>query len=130
MESPQPKPEPDVRHTFGHDPDASRDARRALQPILPHDPEAAADITMAVSELVTNVVRHTDDGGVLDAWAADPFRIEVSDDNPQLPTIGVSDDANGGNGLKIIDSTADRWGVDKHPDDGKTVWVEFDEPKP
>lgn len=120
--------EPDLRHEFGHDRTASRDARRALQPLLPDDDERAADITTAASELVANVYLHTDDGGVLDAWAGDPFRIEVSDDNSDAPTIGDSDHIDGGSGLKIVDSTANRWGVDQHPDDGKTVWVEFDEP--
>ena len=30
-----------------------------------------------------------------------------------------------GRGLRLVDSVADRWGVDQHRDEGKTVWFEY-----
>jgi serine/threonine-protein kinase RsbW len=32
----------------------------------------------------------------------------------------------GGRGMQMVSVLADRWGVDRHDGDGKTVWFEID----
>lgn len=128
--SSQRKP-PDVRFEFDHDPSASRQARDAIAPLVndPADP-IADDVTLTVSELVTNVVRYTVDGGVLEAWDPNPdvpLRVEVTDTDADTSGIAPVREARevGGLGLHIVDSVADQWGVERGTT-GKTVWAEFD----
>ena len=95
------------------------------------DDPIAADVRLATSELVTNVVRHTRDGGELRAWDPRPdvpLRIEVEDPDPGLPAIPVERPAIGGHGLSIVNAVADEWGVEQRPP-GKVVWAEFDRNK-
>ena len=89
-------------------------------------PELADTAELLTSELVTNVVRHgrtdmlvalhLDDGHVV---------VEVADESadevvPRDPTVNdVS-----GRGLYLVESLADRWGVDSRTP-GKTVWFEL-----
>ncbi len=120
---------PDVRFSFDHDPSASLEARRAVMRMFPDDGPIADDVTLAASELVTNVVIHTNDGGRLEAWARNPVRLEVSDYSPDLPVPNDDPGDKGGSGLHIIDHLADRWGTTPTPD-GKTVWAEFAQPHP
>jgi hypothetical protein len=74
-------------------------------------------------------VRHTNDGGLLEAWDPKPdvpLRVEVSDTD-QLP-VQLAEQRparHGGHGLHIVDAVSDSWGVDL-TSDGKTVWAEFD----
>ncbi len=65
--------EPDVTYPFGHDHTAAKGARKAVMRIFPEDGPIADDVALAASELVTNVVLHTQDGGRLDAWDRDRF---------------------------------------------------------
>ena len=126
-----PDRDPDVRLEFGNDETAPRRAREALSSIFtgPDDPIADA-VTLTASELVTNVVRHTDSSGVMQAWDPKPdvpLRLEVEDHYPVLPAI-VKDPIVGGRGLRLVDAVADAWGV--HPTaDGKVVWAEFNRPE-
>jgi anti-sigma regulatory factor (Ser/Thr protein kinase) len=122
-------PDPDVRYEFHHSQSAAADARDQLRRMLtdPNDP-IADDVRLATSELVSNVVRHTDDGGELRAWDRRPdvpLRIEVEDDDPRTPAIPRERPAVGGLGLVVVDNVADRWGVDE-ASPGKVVWAEFD----
>ena len=119
---------PDVRFEFEHDQHAPRRAREAVARLVsdPGDP-IAGDVELTVSELVTNVVRHTRHGGLLEAWDPKPdvpLRLEVSDSDPS-PVIQVAGSALGGHGLHIVESIADSWGVNPTAR-GKTVWAEFD----
>jgi anti-sigma regulatory factor (Ser/Thr protein kinase) len=85
--------------------------------------------TLLTSELVTNAVRYGRGLVRLSVRTAPPaVRVEVHDDNPALPTLGPEDDsgAEGGRGLRLIDSLATRWGTHPHPGDGKDVWFEID----
>lgn len=131
------QPPPDVRFEFDHEPGAPRQARRALDPLFNSDPEdpIAEAVRLTASELVSNVVQHTEDGGSMHAWDPKPnvpFRLEVRDHDHLLhtrtdvPESDPLDDA-GGRGLVIIDQVADDWGVDR-TDEGKTVWAEFNRP--
>jgi hypothetical protein len=115
---------PDVECAFEHDDSASRAARRALSPIIGSG-SLAEDVRLAASELVTNVVMHTDDGGWLRAWCVDPLRLEVHDTSPILPTA-TRRRAKGGRGLRIVDAVSSDWGASATPN-GKMVWAEFDQ---
>jgi len=93
----------------------------------PDDP-IADDVRLATSELVTNVIRHTDDGGELRAWDPRPdvpLRLEVEDPDATMPEIPDDTPAIGGRGLHIVDQIADDWGVQQRSP-GKVVWAEFD----
>lgn len=122
---------PDVHYRFDNEPDAPRRARRALSSlfIYPADPISEA-VELAASELVTNVVIHTESGGLMRAWdpkPANPFRLEVEDHAAPGPISPPMPDDSGGRGLIIVDNVADAWGVEP-TDDGKTIWAEFNRP--
>jgi anti-sigma regulatory factor (Ser/Thr protein kinase) len=128
-----PRP-PDVDLAFDHEGDAPRRARRAIRKLVddPTDPIAEA-VTLSASELVTNAINHTPDGGELRAWdrAPDvPLRLEVEDHDPTLPEVRTPQlDATGGRGLHLVDDVANDWGVEPTPE-GKIVWAEFDRTDP
>jgi anti-sigma regulatory factor (Ser/Thr protein kinase) len=107
-------------------------ARRWAGDALDHADVTTQDQTdravLIVSELVTNVIRHTDsdaqvrvrtigDGGL---W------IEVSDRGQGTPTLPVAgppeSSATGGRGLFLVAASATEWGVDQPSALGKTVW--------
>ena len=83
-------------------------------------------VVLAVSELVTNVVRSGAGHVTLRLLLSQrQLRLEVSDDQPGVPTIGrPPDDAESGRGLWLVSSVSTRFGVEDAAT-GKTVWVEF-----
>ncbi|UDY37637.1 ATP-binding protein [Dermatobacter hominis] len=89
------------------------------------------DLGLVVSELVTNVIRHTSsqEAAIALVRRDDVLRVEVTDGDRTRPVVntGPAGVQAGGLGLRIVDTMADRWGVDVR-DDGKTVWAEFDRP--
>jgi anti-sigma regulatory factor (Ser/Thr protein kinase) len=117
---------PKLRYRFGHDDNSSRVARELLTPLLARRAGRVDDVLLAASELVTNVVQHTDDGGVLDAWVSrgGDVRVEVHDGNPQLPTVQEPPLELTGRGLRIVAAVADEWGA-APTEHGKVVWAEF-----
>lgn len=125
--------DPDLRYGFASDAQAPRGARRAVEPWLeePGDP-IAEDVSLATSEMVTNVITHTTGGGELRLWDPKPdvpLRLEVEDCDPQLPTpVQPGDRAVGGRGLRILEHLSDRWGFVRTVL-GKFVWAEFDRSK-
>jgi anti-sigma regulatory factor (Ser/Thr protein kinase) len=86
------------------------------------------DALIMISELVTNAVRHST--GLLHVRITiddQTLRVEVSDDDPTLPTAPDPDtgpDGTSGRGLRIVDYLADHRGVTP-TDHGKTVWFEI-----
>lgn len=116
---------PAIAHHFSHDPTAPRAAREALASIVGTG-EFADTVSLAASELVANVVLHTDNGGRLEAWGDDPLRIEVFDTSSILPQP-CSPSAGGGRGLSIVEAVSADWGVELTPD-GKVIWAEFERP--
>ncbi|WP_063770203.1 ATP-binding SpoIIE family protein phosphatase [Streptacidiphilus melanogenes] len=109
-------------------------ARRELRGILqdwncPDDADAAV---LLVSELLTNVLLHTDQEGALLAELSGPpgerrLRIEVSDGSDELPHLrSPGEMASSGRGLVLLDLLADRWGV-RPSGEGKLVWFEMTE---
>jgi hypothetical protein len=120
-----PTNDADVVYGFTHEPTAPRGARRAIEPIA-GEGEFAEDVKLAASEMVSNVVLHTDNGGTLRAWNADPLRVEVHDTSPVLPTP-KPEQTQGGRGLGIISHISSRWGAEPSAT-GKIVWAEFRRP--
>ena len=117
---------PDVEYAFQNEQSAPRAARQALSAIVGSG-SLANDVKLAASELVTNVVRHTDNGGWIQAWGGDPLRLEVHDTSPVLPSR-VGRPTSSGRGLRIVDAVSSDWGTRTTPN-GKMVWAEFDRPR-
>ncbi|MCU1400966.1 MAG: magnesium or manganese-dependent protein phosphatase [Acidimicrobiales bacterium] len=120
--------EPDVSFEFQHDVEAPRQARRAVRPLVSEDDDPIAQaVEVVTSELVSNVVEHTVDGGTMRAWDPKPdvpFRLEVSDSGSGLPAATEEATERGGRGLRIVSAMSDEWGVTTEVT-GKTVWAEF-----
>ncbi len=117
-----------VRHEINHDAHAVARARNVLRELLRgRDDLTAADVLLAANELVTNVVRHTENGGELRVWDLGPdapLRVEVEDADPTIPAVAARLHGEGGRGLGIVEAVAAGWGVDPLPA-GKVVWAEF-----
>ncbi|RAG82206.1 phosphatase [Streptacidiphilus pinicola] len=111
-------------------------ARRELRGILQdwNSTEAADAAVLLVSELLTNVLLHTDqEGALLAELSGAPgerrLRIEVSDGSDELPHLrSPGEMASNGRGLVLLDLLADRWGV-RPSGEGKVVWFEMSEKK-
>jgi anti-sigma regulatory factor (Ser/Thr protein kinase) len=108
-----------------------RDVRQWLVDRLQSGPTGrvgVAEIAVMANELVTNVIRHTSSVPVLTlVLTTELVRIEVRDGDPRLPKVLPADiHRPSGNGMRIVDAWADRWGTDVDPDGGKTVWFTVD----
>jgi len=119
-----------LSRTFRADRAAPRAARHALDELNGHiHAELKDDIRLLVSEVVTNSVIHAQPEApgevTLDVWASDELvRVAVTDRGPgfvaaERPRGGERS----GWGLMMVDSLADRWGVEL--DDRTEVWFEF-----
>ncbi len=111
--------------TFEHTPDSVPAARRFVAEALRDAPAEAADaVTLMVSEVASNCVRHTETGFQLTvSQTANEIRVEATDrgaGKPTMRTPGPTDPD--GRGLQIIDMLSSGWGVDELPGRGKTVW--------
>ncbi|MEU7166989.1 ATP-binding protein [Streptomyces morookaense] len=88
------------------------------------------DITLCMSELTTNALRHgvpQGRGFLVHLWLLEShtFRIEVHDSGAGCPRLLPPEAmADGGRGLRIVDTLADKWGVGER-EPGKVVWCEF-----
>ncbi|MFG2360672.1 ATP-binding protein [Streptomyces mirabilis] len=92
-----------------------------------HEVNEAAQL--CVTELVSNVITHVGAGTpttLAVSMNGTYLRIEVQDpDARALPTlIQAGADAEGGRGMALVEATADRWGVQLHPD-RKVTWCEL-----
>ncbi|WP_235968056.1 ATP-binding protein [Streptomyces mesophilus] len=86
---------------------------------------------LALTELVSNVIRHVPGGRctIRIVRREHGIRVEVADDSPVLPQPAPAYDdlIENNRGLLLVDSVTDRWGADPDPDGrGKTVWFECD----
>ena len=90
--------------------------------------EVADAAELALTELLTNVVRHVPGRRCAVCYVLLPgaVRVEVSDSDARLPVRGSGElFAEGGRGLLLVEAVTDRWGVTPHTTgDGKTVWFE------
>lgn len=108
-------------------PTAPREARRFVTTTLQrwHVDGVCDVVELLTSELVTNAVLHARTAVCLRVLRnGDAVRVEVVDGSPALPAPRLySDDSVTGRGLQLIESLAERWGVE--PGQGeKTMWFE------
>jgi hypothetical protein len=93
---------------------------------------------LLVSEVLTNVLVHTDtdallvaevfqDGDGLDGGSGRRVRVEVTDASDDLPHKRRPGElASSGRGLVLVGLLADAWGVDPRGE-GKSIWFELHE---
>ncbi|MET8111595.1 ATP-binding SpoIIE family protein phosphatase [Streptomyces prasinus] len=118
------------------EPERIAEARRQLRELL-HDWGSADQIDSAVlllSEVLTNVLVHTDAAALLEAEITDGprgrrMRVEVTDAGADLPHLRTPGElASSGRGLLLIELLAHTWGVVPRGK-GKSIWFELDESK-
>lgn len=96
------------------------------------DSEQVDSAVLMVSEMVTNVLVHTDGDAVLVADAVgEPgtrrLRVEVADSSDELPhKRHPGEMASSGRGVLLMEMLADAWGVDPRGE-GKSIWFELRE---
>ncbi|MEW2443646.1 ATP-binding protein [Micromonospora marina] len=117
-----------VRMPFDRSADSAPVRQAAREILVDWDAAHIADDALAViTELVHNVIRHTDAGGRLDlSRQADSILIEVFDTSSRLPRRFSPDPHRiGGRGLLIVDAMAASWGTSEtsHGRPGKVVWA-------
>lgn len=113
-------------------PDAASAARRALGSLERHlHTRLLDDLRLLVSELVTNSIRHAGVGPgesvqLEVSVATDKVMVVVSDLGPgfEASAEGGQGDWQGGWGLYLVETVADRWGVDNGQ--ATSVWFEID----
>ncbi|MEU6351246.1 SpoIIE family protein phosphatase [Streptomyces sp. NPDC047072] len=107
-------------------------ARQQLRELL-HDWASADQVDSAVlllSEMLTNVLVHTDADALLHAEVRGPagerrMRVQVTDTSDDLPHKRRPGElASSGRGLLLIEMLADLWGVDPQGE-GKSIWFEL-----
>ncbi|MFE3601995.1 SpoIIE family protein phosphatase [Streptomyces sp. NPDC059096] len=114
------------------EPERIAGARRQLRDLLHDwaDPEQVDAAELMVSEILTNVLVHTDGDALLVAEArgehgARRLRIEVADTSDDLPHRRRPGElASSGRGLVLLELLADAWGVDPRGE-GKCTWFEL-----
>jgi hypothetical protein len=111
------------------DSDAPASSRAFVAALGPIGLDGVTDtVVLLVSELVTNVVRHTpcDSLALLVLVADDLVRVEVSDgDGTRFPHIApLRPTEPGGLGLRLVDTLSSRWGVTA-TERGKCVWFDI-----
>ena len=126
------RPKPVLRMPIGSDSHAPSAARHAIGTLRPDLGNARYRVCeLLVSELVTNVVRHTDGGRSIAAsdmrvrMYADRVRVEVRDDGPGFRPAerGEDQDPGSGWGLFLVDELADEWGIESGVQN--CVWFEL-----
>ncbi len=114
------------------EPQRIAEARRQIRDVL-HDWADADQVDSAVlmvSEVVTNVLMHTDGDALLVAEISGPrgarrIRVDVSDSSDELPhRRSPGELASSGRGLVLLELLAGSWGVDPRGD-GKSTWFEL-----
>ncbi|RSS78400.1 SpoIIE family protein phosphatase [Streptomyces sp. WAC06614] len=120
------------------EPERISGARRQVRELLHDwaDPEQVDSAVLMVSEMVTNVLMHTDGDALLVAEAvgelgARRLRVEVADGSDELPhKRHPGEMASSGRGVLLMEMLADAWGVDPRGE-GKSIWFElFERSKP
>ncbi|MFF5935113.1 SpoIIE family protein phosphatase [Streptomyces sp. NPDC012508] len=110
-------------------------ARQHMRQLLHdwRDEDQLDSAVLMVSEMVTNVLIHTDGDALLVAEVtcaedARRLRVEVSDGSDELPhRRHPGEMASSGRGLVLMEMLAHAWGVDPRGE-GKSIWFELHEP--
>ena len=110
-------------------PDAVRTGRRFVTDRLRLlGAEAVADdAALIAAELLANAVQHGEPPVVICVTPSTVgIRLEVRDASPRGPIRPVPSTTNmTGRGIALVEALSERWGVDRNPNDGKTVWVDM-----
>ena len=118
-----------VRH-LPADLSAPREARRFVDEVVRRwDCGTAIEtVQLLLSEIVANAVVHAGSAPqVVVRLLRDRLRVEVGDDDPTVPEPTPSSGEEmrtSGRGLWMLDTAAERWGIEPRPSGGKTVWFE------
>ncbi|MFM9368853.1 SpoIIE family protein phosphatase [Streptomyces sp. Da 82-17] len=116
------------------EPERIAGARQQLRELL-HDwaePEQVDSAVLMVSEMITNVLVHTDGDALLLVEAQGEvgerrLRVEVADSSDELPHKRHPGElASSGRGLVLMELLADSWGVTPRGE-GKSIWFELHE---
>jgi anti-sigma regulatory factor (Ser/Thr protein kinase) len=125
------RPAPRREVTLDHSPLSPAEARAAAAEVVSelHLEPIAEDVSLVVSELVTNAVRYAEPPVVLEIEAADDeVTISVADGSPGRPKRRDAEPHDeGGRGLALIDLLAAETGVRPQPP-GKAVWAVLPRP--
>lgn len=119
------------------EPDRIAEARHQLKDLLHDwaDEDQVDGAVLMLSEMLTNVLVHTDGDALLVAQINGPYpeeggralRVDVSDPSDELPhRRDPGELASSGRGLMLLGLLADRWGVDPRGE-GKCIWFEMHE---
>ncbi|MER7411938.1 ATP-binding SpoIIE family protein phosphatase [Streptomyces cacaoi] len=128
------------------EPDRIAEARHRLHDLLHDwaDPEQVDGAVLMLSEMLTNVLVHTDGDAQLHAQIICPheagpegieagprvLRVRVADTSDELPhRRSPGELASSGRGLMLLGMLADRWGVEPRGE-GKLIWFEITETNP
>ncbi|MGP3687138.1 SpoIIE family protein phosphatase [Streptomyces sp. IBSNAI002] len=114
------------------EPERIAGARRQIRELLHDwaDDEQVDSAVLMVSEMVTNVLMHTDGDALLVAEAVGELgerrlRVEVADGSDELPhKRHPGEMASSGRGVLLTEMLADAWGVDPRGE-GKSIWFEL-----
>ncbi|MGX1755490.1 ATP-binding SpoIIE family protein phosphatase [Streptomyces lydicus] len=114
------------------EPERIAEARRQVRDVLHDwaDPDQVDSAVLMVSEMVTNVLLHTDGEALLVAEitgerGARRIRVDVADSSDELPHRRCPGElASSGRGLMLLELLAGSWGVDPRGD-GKSTWFEL-----
>lgn len=114
------------------EPERIAGARQQIRELLHDwaDAEQVDSAVLVVSEMVTNVLTHTDGDALLVAEAVGELgerrlRIEVADGSDELPhKRHPGEMASSGRGVLLMEMLADTWGVDPRGE-GKSIWFEL-----
>lgn len=114
------------------EPERIAEARRQVRDVLHDwaDPDQVDSAVLMASEMVTNVLVHTDGEALLVAEitgerGARRIRVDVADSSDELPhRRSPGELASSGRGLMLLELLAGAWGVDPRGD-GKSTWFEL-----
>lgn len=124
--------------TVGQDQGEGLSEARAQLKALLHDwarPDQVDTAVLLATELLGNVLVHTDQDGALNAYVTGEnghrrLLVEVMDRGDELPHQRTPGElASSGRGLMLLDILADQWGVRPEPE-GKTAWFALAEAPP
>jgi anti-sigma regulatory factor (Ser/Thr protein kinase) len=131
-EATAPEDETELRLPLRGDVGSVAEARRAVAAFASHRirRDRRYELALAVSEVVTNALRHGAPDAPIDLLARASnlhLRVEVTDSGSGLAPRprALESDGGGGFGLFLVEQLARRWGVVRQTNTTR-VWFEFD----
>ncbi len=124
--------EDEVQVVLSDGPRAAGEARQAVRAVLAgwRLQGLLDEVTLVVSELVTNAVRHgLPPVRLVLTRVARELRVDVHDDGAGRPSRRiVPEESESGRGLAIVEAVTRSTGVEQSENDGKVVYATFDVP--